>query len=81
MANKSVSSHSNVHFGRLKQDGTYSDARALTVCELMILTGLPYNWMVPEYYSDKCVRDILGECVPPYLLYHICKTNPLVQDI
>ena len=79
MANKSISSQNNVHFGRQKKDGTYSDARTLTVLELMILTGLPENWAVPEFCSDKCVRDILGECVPPYLLYHICKANPLVS--
>lgn len=72
MMNKSISSQNNVHYGRLKDDGTYSDARALTVLELMLLTGLSEDWSVPDYCSEKCVRDILGECVPPNLLYHIC---------
>lgn len=39
MANGSVSSQNNVHPGRKNIDGTYSDARVLTLKEIFILTG------------------------------------------
>ena len=38
MKNGSISSQNNVHPGRLLPNGTYSDARVLTVAELSILT-------------------------------------------
>ena len=80
MSSRTISSQNNTHYGRKKEDGTYSDARALTLLELMLLTGLPSNWPVPTYCSQRCSRDILGECVPPKLMYHICKNNPLVPE-
>jgi DNA (cytosine-5)-methyltransferase 1 len=51
MANGSISSQNNVHPGRLKKDGIYSNARVLTLKEIFILTGLPDNWNPPFYLS------------------------------
>lgn len=73
MANGSVSSQNNVHPGRLKADGTYSDARVLTIKELMLLSGIPDTWVIPSGISDNVVRQVIGEQVPPKMIYHIIK--------
>lgn len=73
MANGSVSSQNNVHPGRLLENGTYSDARVLTLLELIILTGLDENWKIPDNASKNLVRIALGECIPPKLIFHLTK--------
>jgi len=74
MANGSISSQNNVHPGRKKDDGTYSDARVLTLKEIFILTGLPDNWSPPEFASENMIRQVIGEGVPPKLIEAILKT-------
>ena len=61
MANGSISSQNNVHPGRLQADGTYSDARVLTLKELYILTGLPETWQAPPRASSHLIRKVIGE--------------------
>lgn len=68
-----ISSQNNVHPGRKLDDGTYSDARALTPLELILLTGLPSKWSVPEWVSDLLLREVIGEAVPPLLMYELTK--------
>lgn len=68
-----ISSQNNVHPGRKLDDGTYSDARALTPLELILLTGLPSKWSVPEWVSDLLLREVIGEAVPPLLIYELTK--------
>lgn len=67
MRNDAISSQNNVHPGRLQKDGTYSDARVLTIKELFILMSLPDNFILPDYLSDTEIRQILGEAIPPLL--------------
>lgn len=69
-----ISGHNNVHPGRLKSDGTYSDARALTLLELMIVSSLPTDWNLPQTYKESLVRTIIGEAIPPRLLYKVLST-------
>jgi len=76
MANGSVSSQNNVHPGRKKEDGTYSDARVLTLKEIFILTGLPDNWEPPEWASENLVRHVIGEGVPPRLIDALLSSMP-----
>lgn len=76
MANGSVSSQNNVHPGRLKEDGTYSDARVLTLKEIFILTGLPDDWMPPAWASENLIRQVIGEGVPPKLIDQLLSTIP-----
>lgn len=71
MANGSISSQNNVHPGRLLPDGTYSDARVLTLKELFLLTGLPESWAPPIWASENLVRQVIGEAVPPMLVKSI----------
>lgn len=63
-----ISSHNNGHPGRLKSDGTYSDARVLTILELLIVSSLPLDWNIPDWVNDRFIRHIIGESVPPLLL-------------
>ncbi len=76
MANGSVSSQNNVHPGRKKDDGTYSDARVLTLKEIFVLTGLPNDWKPPKWASENLVRQVIGEAIPPKLIDNILKTIP-----
>ena len=68
MANGSVSSQSNVHPGKELKDGTYSDARVLTLLEIFKLTGLPDNWSPPKWASENMIRHVIGEAIPPKLI-------------
>lgn len=76
MANGSVSSQNNVHPGSLKKDGTYSDARVLTLKEIFILTGLPEDWHPPKWASENLIRQVIGEGVPPKLIDSLLSSMP-----
>lgn len=68
--NYMISGHNNVHPGRLLPDGTWSDARAMTLREVIIVSSLPLNWGIPEKLSekeDKFIRLLIGESIPPLL--------------
>ena len=69
MDNRKISSQNNVHPGRmyLSPEGEvlYSDARTLTLYELMIIMSLPKDWPVPESTSEAFLRRIIGEGIPP----------------
>ncbi len=71
--NDAISSQRNVHPGRKQTDGTYSDARVLSVLELSRLTGLPDDWRVPIDTPEILVRQVLGECIPPRLIEALTK--------
>ncbi|WP_339030536.1 DNA cytosine methyltransferase [Spiroplasma endosymbiont of Cantharis nigra] len=76
MCNGAISSQNNVHPGRLKRDGTYSDARVLTILELMRLTGLPDNWNIPKWASENMIRNVLGESFPPKFSQKLLEKMP-----
>ncbi len=71
--NGNIGSHNNVHPGRKLKDGTYSDARVLTLRELFIVSSLPEEWSPPNQYSENFIREIIGEAIPPMLAYKIVK--------
>lgn len=68
MANGSISSQCNVHPGRKREDGTYTDARALTIYEIMRLFTIPDDWNIPDWANDNFIRQVIGEGVPPLLI-------------
>ena len=74
MRNDAISSQRNVHPGRKLKDGTYSDARVLTIKELFLLTGLGEDFDLPINTPEMLIRQVIGECVPPSLIYEITKT-------
>lgn len=71
MRNDAISSQSNVHPGRLKEDGTYSDARVLTLRELFILMSMDPDLDLPPDISDIQLRHMIGEAIPPLLIKKI----------
>ncbi len=70
MDNRKISSQNNVHPGRFigkSPDGydLYSDPRALTLYELMVVSSLPANWNVPSNTPEAFLRSTIGEGIPP----------------
>jgi DNA (cytosine-5)-methyltransferase 1 len=76
MCNGAISSQNNVHPGRPKPDGTYSDARALTILELQRLMGLPDNWNIPPWAKEGLIRKVIGEGFPPRFAQSCILTMP-----
>jgi len=62
-----IGSHNNVHPGRLLKDGTYSDARVLTILETLIVSSLPENLDIPNWATDNFIRTVIGEAIPPLM--------------
>ena len=48
----------------------WSDARVMSIFELMRVTSLPDDWNIPEKASSNVLREVMGEGVPPRLLEH-----------
>ena len=76
MYNRTIGSQNNVHPGRYTgkdADGydLYSDARVLTIYELMIITSLPKDWNIPNWASEHFIRQVIGEGIPPLLVQKI----------
>lgn len=67
MNSGAVSGSNNCHPGRLLQDGTYSDARTLSLLELFIVSSLPENIDFPPNTKEKVLREIIGEGIPPLM--------------
>lgn len=67
MNSHSVSGSNNCHPGKLLPDGTYSDARTLSLLELLIVSSLPEDIDLPDWVSEKQIREIIGEGVPPMM--------------
>lgn len=73
MRNEIISSQENVHPGRMLSDGTWSDARVLTLRELLIVESLPADLDRPKNISETSFRQLVGEGVPPKMLKEIMK--------
>lgn len=70
MDNRKISSQNNVHPGRFSgydKDGCpiYSDARTLTLYEIMIIMSLPEDWAENTRATEAFLRRIIGEGIPP----------------
>lgn len=71
MRNEIISSQENVHPGRQLPDGSWSDARILTLRELLIVSSLPGDMDIPQNLSETQFRQLVGEGVPPRMLKKI----------
>lgn len=76
MYNRTIGSQNNVHPGRyLGTDAEgydiYSDARVLSVYELLLVSSLPKDWNIPDWADDRLVRQVIGEGIPPVLVKNI----------
>ena len=79
MLNGFINSQNNVHPGRRRQDGLYSDARVLTVKEICAIIGLPNEWadhLEHDSSTENFLRKVLGECFPPMLAKSIVNNIP-----
>lgn len=52
----------------------YSDARCLSIYELMIVSSLPRDWNIPDWADEKLIRSVIGEGIPPMLVKNIVKS-------
>lgn len=71
MRNEIVSSQENVHPGRSLENGEWSDARVLTLRELLIVSSLPADLDKPSNLTDTAFRQLIGEGIPPLLMKEI----------
>lgn len=76
MSNNQISTQNSVHPGRkigTDKDGVdiYSDARVLTIYELMRLMSIPHDWPVPLTTNKQFLRHIIGEGVPSLFVKRI----------
>ena len=89
MTNGSINSQNNVHPGRLNSDGTYSDARVLSITELLILCGIEENFLDNfhcdpkqkdiNYVNENFLRRVIGECFPPKFCASIIASLPKIN--
>lgn len=85
MYNREISSQGNVHPGRLIGKDklgydVYSDARVMTIYELMIMTSLPRDWNIPDGVTDHFIRCVIGEGIPPLLVKKIMEELVDLKD-
>ena len=70
-----ISSLACVHPGRPYKDENgdtlYSDARVLTIYELLIVMSLPTDWPIPEWANESFIRNVFGEGIPSNLIREI----------
>ena len=81
MDNRKISSQGNVHPGRLigkdeNGEDVYSDARTLTLYELMRVMSLPDDWPLPIDTNEAFVRRIIGEGIPPLFVKKLFSNIP-----
>ena len=66
-----ISSLACVHPGRpFEENGEvlYSDARVLTIYELLIVSSLPLDWNIPSWAKESFIRKVIGEGIPSRLI-------------
>ena len=81
MDNRKISSQGNVHPGRFvgkdeNGEDIYSDARTLTLYELMRVMSLPDAWPLPADTNEAFVRRIIGEGIPPLFVKKLFSNIP-----
>ena len=80
-----ISAFINVHPGRVVVDSEddrqriYSDARTLSIYELLILSSLPKDWNIPDWADEKTIRQVIGEGIPPLLIRRAVES--LIKEI
>lgn len=69
-----ISSLCCVHPGReyIESDKIlFSDARVLSIYELLIVTSLPLDWNIPTWADETLIRKVIGEGIPSLLVKKI----------
>ena len=68
MRNEIMSSQDKVHPGRDMGNGLWSDARVLTLRELLIVMSLPADLELPTFITDTALRQFIGEGIPSLMM-------------
>ncbi len=68
MRNEIMSSQDKVHPGRSLGNGLWSDARVLTLRELLIVMSMPPDLDLPTDVTDTALRQFIGEGVPSLMM-------------
>ena len=66
-----ISSLACVHPGRQYEENgeiLYSDARVLTIYELLIVSSLPLDWNIPSWAKESFIRKVIGEGIPSRMI-------------
>lgn len=71
-----LTGHRTIHPGRPLSDGTYSDARCLTLLELLRVTGLPDDYSIPTWAGNTLIREVIGEAFMPKLVKRLIEMLP-----
>lgn len=69
-----ISSLACVHPGRqyvVNSEILYSDARVLSIYELLIVSSLPLNWNIPDWANETFIRRVIGEGIPSKMITSI----------
>ena len=67
-----ISSLACVHPGRkIEGSNLYSDARVLTIYELLIVMSLPIDWNIPSWANERFIRQVIGEGIPSRMVKRI----------
>lgn len=78
-----ISSLACVHPGRPYKNANgeelYSDARVLTIYELLIVMSLPLDWPIPDWATETFIRKVFGEGIPSKLVREIM--NELLKKL
>lgn len=92
MTNGSISSQNNVHPGYRLADGSQSNARVLSIREILAVCGLPSNCLdkfchinqdgsFSYDYEPNFIRRVLGELFLPKMCLSILKTIPKDNEV
>lgn len=68
MRNEIMSSQDKVHPGCDLGNGLWSDARVLTIRELLIVMSMPPDLDLPTNVTDTAIRQYIGEGVPSLMM-------------
>ena len=82
MFNGFISTLATVHPGRPYEENgqlLYSDPRALSVYELLIVMSIPTDWPIPDWANEGFIRKVFGEGIPSKLVKEIM--NALLSRI
>ncbi len=66
-----ISSLACVHPGRpydVNGETLYSDARVLTIYELLVVSSLPLDWQIPTWAKETFIRKVIGEGIPSRMI-------------
>lgn len=58
----------------------WSDARVMSIFELMRVSSLPDDWNIPDWASSNVIREIIGEGIPPKLLERAIENLEVLLD-